>query len=74
MPASCSDRRPAQWRIIREGGQAAYGSSGFESRMPAFGGALTDDEIRAVFAYFKSLWGPREREFQAAVSEQDREG
>lgn len=61
-------------RIIKEGGQAAYGSEGFESRMPAFGGRLTDEEIEAIIAYFKTLWGPKEREFQASVTEQEREG
>lgn len=62
------------FRIIKEGGQVAYGSEGFESRMPAFGERLTDEEIEAILAYFKTLWGPKEREFQASVTEQEREG
>jgi mono/diheme cytochrome c family protein len=61
-------------RIIREGGQAVYGANGLESRMPAFGNTLGEDEIAAVLAYFKSLWGATQREFQAAATEQDREG
>ena len=33
-------------------------------RMPAFGNKLSDVEIRAVIAYFKSLWSPDHREYQ----------
>lgn len=33
-------------------------------RMPAWGNRLSDAEIRAVIAYFKSLWSPENREFQ----------
>lgn len=33
-------------------------------RMPAWGNRLSDAEIRAVIAYFKSLWSPEHREFQ----------
>jgi len=33
-------------------------------RMPAFGNRLSDAEIRAVIAYFKSLWSPKHREYQ----------
>lgn len=41
--------------IIRDG-------SDFDlSRMPVFGGILTDDEILAVLEFFKSHWGPVER-------------
>ena len=33
-------------------------------RMPAFGNRLSDAEIRAVIAYFQSLWSPEHREYQ----------
>jgi mono/diheme cytochrome c family protein len=36
-----------------------YAPPKYESDMPAFGGALSDDEIWAVLAYIKSSW-PRE--------------
>lgn len=55
--------------IIRRGGQAAYGREGFRSRMPAWADELSDEEIWAVLAYIKTLWGPEERGFQAGVSE-----
>lgn len=53
--------------IIRRGGQAVYGREGFRSGMPAWGDQLSDDEIRAVLAYIKTLWGAEEREFQSAL-------
>ena len=39
-----------------------------ESRMPAFGAILTDDEIATVLEFFKSTWGPEERAFQWQVT------
>ena len=39
-----------------------------ESRMPAFGGTLTNDEIASVLEFFKSTWGPEERAFQWQVT------
>lgn len=62
------------FRIIKEGGQTVYGAGEFQSRMPAFRDRLADEEIEAIIAYFKTLWGPKERQFQASVTEQDREG
>jgi mono/diheme cytochrome c family protein len=41
---------------------------GYESDMPAFEGALSDDEIKAVLAYIKTSWSERERAFQAEVT------
>lgn len=58
-------------RIIRLGGQAAYGGAGFVSGMPAFGDTLSDEEITAVLAYLKTLWGDEERAYQAERSGQD---
>jgi len=53
--------------IITVGGQAAYGGPGIVSGMPAFGDRLTADEIAAVLAYIKSLWGDGERAYQASL-------
>ncbi|MEX2583128.1 MAG: cytochrome c [Gemmatimonadota bacterium] len=53
--------------IIRRGGQEVYGSETVRSGMPAWGDRLSADEMRAVLAYLKTLWGPDEREFQAAL-------
>jgi mono/diheme cytochrome c family protein len=54
---------------VREGG-SRFNSASFRSRMPAWGGVLTGEEIEAVIAYLKTLWGPEERAFQAEVSAQ----
>ena len=40
-------------------------------RMPPFGGKLSDVDIRAVVAYFKSLWPAEQRAFQWEVTLQD---
>lgn len=32
--------------------------------MPGFAGTLSDDEIAAVLTYIKTMWGPRERQYQ----------
>lgn len=59
------------FRIVRDGGQPAYGYPGFRSNMPAWRDNLTDEEIIAVITYLKSLWGPKERALQEQVSRDD---
>ena len=56
------------FRIVKEGTAAVVGG-GYASDMPAFGGILSDDEIRAVLAYIKGTWPERERQFQEQVSQ-----
>lgn len=58
------------YQIIREGG-ASLDLPGFQSAMPAFRDTLSDVEIRAVLAYLKSRWPPREREAQWLASQND---
>jgi len=51
------------------GGKAALAARGiedFNSGMPAFGDALTDDEIWDILAYIRSTWPPREQASQAS--------
>lgn len=38
-----------------------YGPPGYVSDMPAFGGALGDDDIAAVLSYIQSRWSPEVR-------------
>ena len=45
-----------------------YAPPGYESDMPGFGGALSDEEIWAVLAYIASHWSERAREHQARVT------
>jgi mono/diheme cytochrome c family protein len=47
---------------VKFGGQATA-PAGYKSNMPAFGGTLSDAEIRAALAFIKSTWPP---EIQAA--------
>lgn len=75
LPAPPQDASGHTWhhsdaeldRIIREGGTVYMPNS----RMPAFGGELSQTEAQAVLAYIKArFWGPRERVYQAEVSRQ----
>ncbi len=54
--------------IVRDGLGAIV--PGYETDMPAFGGILGDDEIRAVLAFIRSTWPERERDYQAAQTRQ----
>jgi mono/diheme cytochrome c family protein len=45
--------------ITRDGGDPTQ-----NSRMPAFKGQLTDEEIEAVLTFMKSRWGEEERRYQ----------
>lgn len=61
---------------IREGGAVAMeamGVPGFRSGMPAFAGVLSDEDIAAVLAFIKSRWGERQRDYQQAATEAERE-
>lgn len=74
MPAPPHDASGHTWHhadqdlltITRDGLAAIV--PGYESDMPAFGGTLSEEEIRAVLAYIKSTWPERERAFQAEVT------
>ena len=51
------------YEMIRDGmGDPLHPNSPL--RMPAWGNRLSDAEIRAVIAYFKTLWSPEHREYQ----------
>jgi mono/diheme cytochrome c family protein len=56
-----SDAQLAQ--IIRDGLRDPFNKTP-ELTMPAFKDRLSDEEIVAVIAYFKSLWSPEHRRFQ----------
>ena len=57
--------------IIKRGGQVAVPQN-YESGMPAFGDALSDNEISAVLAYIKSRWPADIRAAQEQVNQQAR--
>ena len=49
-----------------------YAPPGYQSDMPGFGGALADDEIRAVIAYIKSTWPQEIRRAQHEATDRAR--
>jgi mono/diheme cytochrome c family protein len=52
--------------IIRDG------SNFPQSRMPAFGGQLSDADMEAILEFIKTSWGPQERGYQSQVTDQER--
>ena len=63
MPAPPHDASGHTWHhpsevlfgIVKEGVEK-YAPAGYESDMPAFGGTLSDAEIRTVLAFIRSTW------------------
>jgi len=53
--------------ITKHGLVPPYAPAGYESDMPAFGGKLSDQEIRAVLAYIESRWSPEVRKRRAEM-------
>lgn len=45
-----------------------------QSRMPAFGGQLSEAEVLSILEFFKSQWGPQERTFQWEATLRERAG
>ncbi len=58
------------YEIIRDGFRDPLKPPDSPLLMPAFGDKLSDAEIRAVIAYFKSLWSAQSRLFQWQVTQQ----
>jgi mono/diheme cytochrome c family protein len=53
--------------ITKHGLVPPYAPAGYESDMPAFGGKLSDQQIRAVLAYIESRWPPELRKRRAEM-------
>ncbi|MBI1882364.1 MAG: c-type cytochrome [Chloroflexi bacterium] len=78
MPAPPHDDTGHTWHhadgllyeIIRDGFRDPLKPPDSPLTMPAFGDKLSDAEIRAVIAYFKSLWSEQSRLFQWQVTQQ----
>lgn len=82
MPAPPHDSSGHTWHhpdavlfgIVQEGlVPGKYALPKYESDMPAFGGILSDEEIRAVLAYVKSTWPERELAYQRQMDIKSRE-
>ena len=75
MPAPPHDITGHTWhhsdqdlfRLVKDGVSAVVGG-GYESDMAAFGGVLSDDEIRATLAYIESTWPERQRAAQSELT------
>ncbi len=81
MPAPPHDESGHTWHhpdgvlfgITKEGlVPGKYAPKGYQSDMPGFGGALSDEQIWAVLAYIKSTWPPRETAYQREVDRKSR--
>lgn len=77
LPAPPHDKTGHTWHHpddvligITKQGIVPYAPEGYESDMPAFGGILTDAEIAAAWAYIKSTWPERERDYQERMTRQ----
>ncbi len=77
LPAPPHDEAGHSWHHsdkqlfkITKFGLAAI-APGYESDMPAFEDALTDDEIRSVWDYIRTRWSDRARAFQQARTASD---
>jgi mono/diheme cytochrome c family protein len=53
--------------IVKNGLVPPYAPAGYASDMPAFGGVLSDDQIRAVLAYIQSRWPKQVMEARAEM-------
>lgn len=52
---------------ITKYGLAKFAGPAYQTDMPKFEGALSDDEIRAVIGFIKSAWPDRQREAQERI-------
>ncbi|WGH78607.1 c-type cytochrome [Jannaschia ovalis] len=78
LPAPPHDETGHTWhhpdRILLDitmRGTAAVVGGGYESNMPGFGDAYTEEELRDVLEWIKTQWPERERAHQANVTAQD---
>lgn len=75
LPAPPHDQTGHTWHHpdavlfgITRNGMAPYAPPGYQSDMPAFGGILSDEDIRAVLAFIRSTWPEEARALQAQVT------
>lgn len=80
LPAPPHDESGHTWHhpdyvlfeIVQDGVGEAAGLDNYETNMPAFGDALSEDDIWAVLAFIKSTWPEHIRNRQLEI--QSREG
>lgn len=81
LPAPPHDATGHTWHhdddmlfALTKQGPGPFAPPGYQSDMPAYGGTLSDAEIRAVLAYIKSTWPPDIQGRQSAITERARKG
>jgi mono/diheme cytochrome c family protein len=75
LPAPPHDASGHSWHhpdtllfgIVKNGLVPPYAPAGYASDMPAFGGVLSDGQIRAVLAYIQSRWPKQVMEARAEM-------
>ncbi|MBT0960898.1 c-type cytochrome [Denitromonas iodatirespirans] len=53
------------FQMTRDGLVPPLAPEGYQSDMPAFGGTLSDDEIRAILAFIESQWPDEVKQMRA---------
>src|SRR5216684_6897950 len=56
------------YKMVSNGWRDPFNKS-MRLTMPAFGGVLSPDQIRAVITYLKTLWTPEQTRFQSEESQ-----
>jgi len=79
LPAPPHDETGHTWHhpddhlfTVTKYGTAAIAPEGYKTRMTGFGDELSDRQIRAVLAFIKSSWPPRERATQDRIDGRQR--
>lgn len=58
------------YRLVKDGWRDPFNKTE-RLTMPAFGGALSPQQIRAVIGYLRTLWAPEQRRFQAGETRKE---
>lgn len=64
---ACPRRRTTTGHTWHHADEVLFGITSMASDMPAFGGVLTDREIRSVLAYIASNWSAEARKHRAQM-------
>ena len=75
LPAPPHDETGHTWHhpddqlfTVTKYGTASIAPEGYKTRMGGFGDVLTDRQIRAVLAFIKSTWPPKQRQVQDRIN------
>jgi len=79
LPAPPHDETGHTWHhrddllfeITKYGAAVVIGDENYKTRMPAYEGVITDEDIVAVLSYIKNRWPAEERDYQESLNEND---